>query len=521
MLPRISRFERRILLAILLCAVTPFVISVVFLPLIVESRLALSLHPKVREQLEASAAFFKEFFDAKKREFAARAETISKDPILIRAAASRSEEDVRARLEQVLSDNVEIRVARVFTPEGDLLVEIEGPAERHGDAFVPKTITLPLGIGDSPRLEAVFLLPRHYLEDRAHAEEIAIMYDTSLQHEAARQDEYFRTYILITTVVVALALGIGYYLARRVTKRIARLATATERVAKGESGFKIPLRGNDEITELSASFNRMIEEVADARDRIVYLEKVSGWQEFARRLAHEIKNPLTPIRLAIQELRRRAPEGDPAFKKLVEDAADVVEEEIGALTRLVDEFSQFARLPEVIPTHVELRSFLDEFLSAYNRFEPDAEVILTMPDRPVAAAIDRVLMRRVLSNLAMNGIQAAGKGRAKLWLSCALLEPGEAVQITLEDNGPGIPPAEAEKIFEPYYTTKSEGTGLGLAIVKKIVLQHGGTITLKRSAAGGAAFVIQLPPPQRMRNIADDTLPRDLEGTGSSPGSEH
>src|SRR6185503_2157768 len=113
------------------------------------------------------------------------------------------------------------------------------------------------------------------------------------------------------TVVVVLALGIGYWLARRVTKRIARLASATERVAKGESGFAIPLHGRDEITELSASFNRMIEEVADARDRIVYLEKVSGWQEFARRLAHEIKNPLTPIRLAIQELRSRAPENDP------------------------------------------------------------------------------------------------------------------------------------------------------------------------------------------------------------------
>src|SRR6185503_17672148 len=162
------------------------------------------------------------------------------------------------------------------------------------------------------------------------------------------------------TVVVVLALGIGYFLARRVTKRIARLASATERVAKGESGFTIPLRGNDEITELSARFNRMIEEVADARDRIVYLEKVSGWQEFARRLAHEIKNPLTPIRLSIQELRRRAPETDPRFKKLVEDATDVVEEEIGALTRLVDEFSHFARLPEVLPETVEMHAFLKE-----------------------------------------------------------------------------------------------------------------------------------------------------------------
>jgi nitrogen fixation/metabolism regulation signal transduction histidine kinase len=519
MVPRISKFERRILLAILVCALTPFLISLIFIPQIIASRFALSMHPRVEEQLESSAAFFKEFFDAKKHEFAARAETMSRDPVLVRAAKMRSVDDTKSRLEQMVADDQDIRTVRVYLPEGDLLAEMDGPPERQTDDYAPKTIAFPLGVGESPRLEVVFILPNHYLRDRQHAEDIAELYDTSLKTEAERQDSYFFGYVSITTVVVLLALGMGYYLARRVTKRIARLATATERVAKGESGFAIPLRGNDEITELSASFNRMIEDIAEARDRIVYLEKVSGWQDFARRLAHEIKNPLTPIRLAIQELRRRAPDGDPSFKHLVEDASDVVEEEIGALTRLVDEFSQFARLPEVIPTHVELRAFIEEFLAAYNRFEPDAHVSLSMPDRPVQAAIDRVLMRRVLSNLAMNAIQAAGKGKAKLWISCAVIPPSESVEIRIEDNGPGIPPANAEKIFEPYFTTKPEGTGLGLAIVKKIVLQHGGTITLKRSHAGGAAFVILLPPPQRVPNVV--TEPQRTESPSSDlPAAE-
>jgi nitrogen fixation/metabolism regulation signal transduction histidine kinase len=503
--PRFSKFEIRILLAILVCALTPFVISVIFIPQIVESRFALSIHPKVQDQLEASALFYKEFFDAKKSEFAARAETISRDPVLVRAAKKRSVEDTHARLDQIIADNADIRAVRVYLPEGDQLAESQGPPERQTQDFVPKQITLPLGVGEPPRVEIEFLLANRYLADREHAEEIATLYGTSLKIENERQELYFRTYILINAAVVLMALGIGYFLARRVTKRIARLAMATERVAKGESGFTIPLRGNDEITELSARFNRMIEEVAEARDRIVYLEKVSGWQDFARRLAHEIKNPLTPIRLAIQELRRRAPEGDPAFRRLVDDASDVVEEEIGALTRLVDEFSQFARLPEVIPTYVEVRSYLEEFLSAYNRFEPDAEVFLSVPDKPVKAAIDRVLMRRVLSNLCMNAIQAAGKGKAKLWIFCAVVSPNESVEIRIEDNGPGIQPSMAEKIFEPYFTTKAEGTGLGLAIVKKIVLQHEGTITIKRSMiGGGAAFVIVLPAPERMKNVVKD-----------------
>lgn len=527
MVRRISKFERRILLAILLCGVTPFAISSIFIPQIVESKLALSLHPQVAEQLEARATFFKEFFDAKKKEFASRGEVMSRDPILIRAATSSNAEDVRERLEQAIADYEDLRSLRVFSADGTLLAEALGPPARLGADFVPRTISFPLGVGEAPRLQAEFILPNKYMEDREHAEDTAVLYDTSLKLEAERQQDYFLAYILISATVVILSLGMGYYLARRVTKRIARLASATERVAKGESGFTIPLRGNDEITELSARFNRMIEEVADARDRIVYLEKVSGWQDFARRLAHEIKNPLTPIRLAIQELHRRAPAENPAFKRLVEESSDVVEEEIRALTRLVDEFSQFARLPEVIPTHVELRSYLEEFLSAYNRFEPDATVQLSVPEQPVPVAIDRVLMRRVLSNLATNAIQAAGKGKAKLLFSVSTLEQEGAIELRVEDNGPGIPPSHAEKIFEPYFTTKTDGTGLGLAIVKKIVLQHGGTITLKRSQTlGGATFVIILPPARSVRvtdvpaAATSDTPVERVSATGALDSAE-
>ncbi len=272
---------------------------------------------------------------------------------------------------------------------------------------------------------------------------------------------------------------------------MARLAQATERVARGDLDFDIPLRGRDEITELTGAFNTMITEVKGARERIVFLEKVSGWQEFARRLAHEIKNPLTPIQLAIQELRRRTPEEPAEFKRFVDDAADMVEEEIASLTRLVDEFSQFARLPEVVPEEVELKGFIEEFLAAYNRFEPDAVVTLDLPAEPVPASIDRVLMRRVLANLATNAIQAAGPGKARLRLSVVQTEG--ATELKIEDNGPGVPDDTASKIFEPYFTTKSDGTGLGLAIVKKIVLQHRGTIALGRGPEGGAAFTISLP----------------------------
>jgi signal transduction histidine kinase len=141
-------------------------------------------------------------------------------------------------------------------------------------------------------------------------------------------------------------------------------------------------------------------------------------------------------------------------------------------------------------------------------------VTFSVPHEQVQVAIDRVLMRRVLSNLATNAIQAAGKGKAKLWLTVSFIEATDSIELRLEDNGPGVPQQNAEKIFEPYFTTKSDGTGLGLAIVKKIVLQHGGTITLRKPNLGtGAAFVILLPAPSRVRNVAtesDAAFPRSV-----------
>ncbi|MBI4818086.1 MAG: HAMP domain-containing protein [Deltaproteobacteria bacterium] len=486
---RVSRFERRILAAIFLAGIAPFVISLMFLPAILELRVGLSVHERVRAQLEASAVFYKEFFDTKKREFAARAEAIARDPILLRAAAGPSVEDLEARLSQTIDDNADVASLTVFDPKGATI----SVARRKLDAarFTSKTLLIPLGVGEAPKLAVELVMSKSYIADRDRAEEVAKLYAAASKYAGEFQKESLLSYVLLTSVALFAALALGYLLARQVTKRISELVRGTERVASGELDARVEPKGRDEITELTGAFNKMVADVQSAQDRIVYLEKVSGWQELARRLAHEIKNPLTPIQLAIQELRRRAPEGDPKFSKLVEDASSVVEEEIASLTRLVNEFSQFARLPEVVPETVEVRGFVEEFLAAYNRFEPDAQVDAVLGSEELKANLDRVLMRRVLANLATNAIQAAGVGKARLRISCARVREG--VEIRIEDNGPGVPIGDEEKIFEPYFTTKSEGTGLGLAIVKKIVLQHQGTVRVVRSSLGGAGFSIRLP----------------------------
>jgi len=492
LLPSMSRFELQILIAIFLTSVVPFAISLYYIPQIVEERTALSMHEQVRDQLEGTAVLYKEFFDAKKQAFGARTDALARDPVLVHATVEGTAADVEARIRQIVEDNRDVRSVAVSSPDGIAIARVDGPPDRQGPDLAPKAFRHPIGVGDVPWMEVTFVLPARYVSAQEEAAEIAHLYDASTKASVIFQTEQTIEYALRVLTVLVFALIVGYVMARRVTRRVARLAWATQRVAQGDFEFDLPIRGNDEITQLTARFNSMIREVKESRDRIVYLEKVSGWQEFARRLAHEIKNPLTPIQLAIQELRRRVPEGVPEMKTFVEDVAGMVEEEIAALTRLVDEFSQFARLPEVQTEDVELKEFVDDFLAAYNRFEPEAEVTVEMPSEPVRAAIDRVLMRRVMANLVENAIQAAGAGKAKVWIRVKA-RAGDGVEIRVADNGPGVGEENAARIFDPYFTTKNEGTGLGLAIVKKIVLQHGGTIALARAAEGGAEMVINLP----------------------------
>jgi two-component system, NtrC family, nitrogen regulation sensor histidine kinase NtrY len=509
---RLSKFERRIITAILLAAATPFAISAIFVPSITESQFALSLHSRVREELEAHALFFRAFFEAKKAEYSAVAEVIARDPVLLAALKKEDRRLCRDRLAQFLSYHEEIKSFRILEASGSIHSEAVRPPDPSTNNDLPRTVLLPLGLGaDAPHLEIVFLLSNQYQTQRAAAEEVATLYDASIRTARTRSRSLFIGYIAVTALFAGAALIVGFLLARRVTKRINALALATERVGRGEFGFNVEVGGNDEITELGDRFNRMIEEIANARDRIVYLEKISGWQDFARRLAHEIKNPLTPIQLAIQELRKRAPTGDPAFKRVVDDAFEVVEEEVGSLTRLVGEFSQFARLPTVVASPVELQEFVNETLQAYNRFSDEANVYVELPDEPIIVELDRVLMRRVLVNLIGNSIEAARDLRFRQTQneepagSTELPRIGVFVRqehafaiLTIEDNGPGIDPTARERVFEPYYTTKASGTGLGLAIVKKIVLEHGATIQAGRSARlGGAAFSLTFPKWQK------------------------
>jgi signal transduction histidine kinase len=296
-------------------------------------------------------------------------------------------------------------------------------------------------------------------------------------------------------IVLALATAMGLFLARRATGRVAALREAARRVGEGDLGVRVRPRGKDELDELGRAFDQMVAELAEARPRLDYLQKVSAWQEVARRLAHEIKNPLTPIQLSVQELASKYRGGDPAYERLLTTAQEILAEEIGTIRRLVDDFSAFAKLPKVEPRPVDLGQVADDFVRAHAEWQPFLR--FAAPPEAVGSECDRMLIRRVLANLVENAVQAAqGAGREPVvGLSVVADRERGTASLVVDDNGPGVPTSERERIFDPYVTTKEHGTGLGLAIVRKIVLDHGGDVHVSAapSPLGGARLTVTLP----------------------------
>lgn len=234
--------------------------------------------------------------------------------------------------------------------------------------------------------------------------------------------------------------------------------------------------------------------VFDDITALVQAQKYAAWSEMARRLAHEIKNPLTPIQLAAERLERKLkPQVSRAGGEVLERSTHTIVQQVEALKTMVNAFSEYARLPKLQPQPVAMSILIDEVIALY---PPDSGVEFQLdldPQLPVILA-DPLRLRQVLHNLIKNTLEAcAPPVEVKISLHLVEQRGGKGIEWVVEDNGPGVAPDQVEHIFDPYVTTKSRGTGLGLAIVRKIVEEHGGTIHLDRQYQQGARFVIRLP----------------------------
>ncbi|MBK9030206.1 MAG: HAMP domain-containing protein [Myxococcales bacterium] len=306
-----------------------------------------------------------------------------------------------------------------------------------------------------------------------------------------------RQVTLVAAVLAVLALGLtmllGAVVARRITRGLDGLVEGAHAAAKGELEHRVPVTSADEIGEVAGAFNLMLEDLRTAEERLVIAERIAAWQEIARRLAHEIKNPLTPIQMAMDNLRKTWRKQHPSFGEILEESTATVLEESDRLRRIVSEFSDFARMPKADLHPLDLSEAVGAALALYQGATPVTHQLAAgLP----AVAADRGQLTQVVLNLVENARDAiAGKADGAIVVTTRRGDAGDRIELIVEDNGPGLAAELRDKVFAPYFTTKHGrgGTGLGLAIVHRIVSDHGGRIVIAEVPGGGARFTIELP----------------------------
>jgi two-component system nitrogen regulation sensor histidine kinase NtrY len=225
---------------------------------------------------------------------------------------------------------------------------------------------------------------------------------------------------------------------------------------------------------------------------LIKAQKVAAWQEVARRVAHEIKNPLTPIQLSAQRLRKKFFEKSPDLDRVFDEATNVIINEVGSLKHMLDEFTKFARLPAPQMTRQPLHDVMRDVAALYRAAQKDIDLMLDLDQDLPPINFDREQLKRVFVNLFDNAIQAMNQ-KGRLWVTTKYDTKRKRAVVTIADEGPGIAPEDQERLFVPYFTRKKTGTGLGLAIVRRIITDHDGQIQAGNNHPKGAVFTFDLP----------------------------
>jgi two-component system, NtrC family, nitrogen regulation sensor histidine kinase NtrY len=294
---------------------------------------------------------------------------------------------------------------------------------------------------------------------------------------------------------ILLAILVSSWVAARVTRPVEKLAQAAREVAAGNWDTRVDVLGDDELGQLADSFNRMTTELLGQKERLLQAERVAAWREVARRLAHELKNPLFPLQLTVENLVRARQQNPEQFDEVFRESSRTLLAEISNLKGIIERFSEFSKMPQPQFRRVQVNELIlgvvqlfQAQLGAPGRAKIDCELQLDPHLQPVEA--DPELLHRALLNLVLNAQDAMPRGGA---LNLRTRNEDGNVMIEVADTGTGLTPEESARIFTPYYTSKQQGTGLGLAIVQSVVSDHGGRIHVQSERGRGTTFVIELP----------------------------
>jgi nitrogen fixation/metabolism regulation signal transduction histidine kinase len=302
---------------------------------------------------------------------------------------------------------------------------------------------------------------------------------------------YYGVFFL-PTLLMTLIIAISF--TRRVTQPIVELTEATRRVAEGDFSIQILARRGDELGLLIRSFNAMVQDLEKSRAALVKAEKISIWQNMAQQLAHEIKNPLTPIKLSAERVLRRWRNEPERIGEILESSMMAIIQETEGLSTLLTEFRTLSKPMEPSQSWTKLGEAVADTISPYRSSHPGVEFDISHIGEDISVKIDKHRISQVLTNLIINAIDAmGGKGHIEIRTDLVKKRESRYCRLSIRDTGKGITKQEGTLIFTPYFTTKESGTGLGLPIVERIVNDHGGTIWFNSAEGMGTTFFIDLP----------------------------
>lgn len=301
-------------------------------------------------------------------------------------------------------------------------------------------------------------------------------------------------FIYFSLPIILLSILTSFLLSDEITKPIVNLEEAINRVIEGDYSHRILSKQKDDLANLVNSFNRMVTELDQSRQSLVQNEKVSAWQEIAQRMAHEIKNPLTPIKLSAQRLLKKYHEDPHSFEKILDPSIDAIIKEVGNITTLIQQFRDFAQMPVSNMMEINLKKHCEQIILLYSGSFPSINIDISEV-KDISLEADPNQLKSIFSNLISNAIESIKTDKGKIIIRSDEITKGNTTycRIQIQDNGDGIDQETQMKVFHPYFTTKESGTGLGLPIVERIVAEHRGRLWFESEQGIGTTFFIDLP----------------------------
>jgi len=325
----------------------------------------------------------------------------------------------------------------------------------------------------------------------------------------------------VSLAAVLIGLLLSWWVSRTITRPVEELSEAAREVATGRWDTQIEVKSNDEIGQLAGAFNDMTRTLAAQKEKLVQTERVAAWRELARRLAHELRNPLFPLQITVENLQRSRQLGPAQFQEVFSEATATLKAELANLNSIVGRFSDFSKMPppQFVRVNINeaLRNAVRLFEAQFTAVgKPSITTEFFLNEALTEIDGDSELLHRAFQNLVLNAMDAMPAGGT---LTLRTTEGDKSVVIELTDTGKGLTPEECSRLFTPYYTTKQQGTGLGLAIVQSVISDHHGTITVSSEENRGTTFHIELPQRQAGAVVPPRLAPAERSSERAQPAA--